>query len=300
MATDTVGMRTTPSSEAAMAGAARRRNAILATILLAPAILFFLFAFVVPLLDLLMQAFRPIGATGGFTLDNFSRVFLDPLGRKVLIDSIMLSAGTTVICLFLGFPLAYHAARSTPFMRSIILVLVSFPLLTSSVVRTFGWQVLLFPRGGLTTMLEAIGISDPPVLIGTHLGVMIALSEIFLPFMVLTLFAVIRTIDESIEEAAIDLGDPPFMVWWRVTLPLSRNGLIGGSLLVFSLAMSSYVTPKLIGQSRVLTLATTIFEQAIVLLRYPVAAAFAVVLLAITMVVSILATRAMQKQKEVF
>src|SRR5690606_31766778 len=97
---------------------------------------------------------------------------------------------------------------------------------------------------------------------------------------------------------AIDMGDPPFMVWWRVTIPLSRNGLFGGSLLGFSLAISSYVTPKLIGPSRVLTLSTTILAQAPVLVRYPVAVAFALAVLAITMIVSILATRAMQKQKE--
>jgi putative spermidine/putrescine transport system permease protein len=143
-----------------------------------------------------------------------------------------------------------------------------------------------------------VGIENPPVLIATKLGVVIALSEIFLPFMVLTLFGVIRTIDPAIEEAAIDLGDPPFLVWWRVTIPLAKNGILGGSLLVFSLTLSSYVTPKLVGQSRVLTLATTIFEQAIVLVRYETAAAFAVVLLALTLGISILATRAMQRQKE--
>lgn len=297
MALDVSNATALLSSEHEMERARGRRRFVLTVLLLAPAAVFFIFGFVVPLLDLLLLAFRPLDNAGSFTLDNFSRVFLDPLGRKILLDSLVISAWTTVVCLVIGFPLAYQAARGTALTRTIILMLVSFPLLTSSVVRTFGWQVLLFPNGALNTILEAIGIPDPPALIGTHPGVIVALSEIFLPFMVLTLFSVVRTIDESIEEAAIDLGDAPLMVWWRVTLPLARNGLVGGSLLVFSLAMSSYVTPKLIGQSRVLTLATTIFEQAIVLVRYPVAAAFAVVLLGITLVVSVFATRAMQMQK---
>ena len=164
-------------------------------------------------------------------------------------------------------------------------------------VRTFGWQALLLRNGVVSHLLETLGASGPTSLLGTQTGVVIALSEILLPIMVLVLYGVIRNVDPAVERAAVDLGDHPFIVWLRVTIPLSKHGIIGGFMLVFSLSLSSYATPKLIGQSRVSTLGTSVYEYAMTLSDYNTASVYACILLAITLAISFFAARLLTEKR---
>jgi ABC-type spermidine/putrescine transport system permease subunit I len=265
-----------------------RPERTLTWLLLAPAVLLYLVAFVLPQAGLLTRSVYPDDALG---LGAYAAALGDGYAVGVVVRTMAIGGSVALGCLVLGFPLAYQLARSTSRWRSALLGLTVFPLLTSAVVRTFGWQVLFYEEGLISGTLRSLGMDG--ALIGTNLGVVIALTEVLLPFMVLTLFGVIRGIPTELEDAAQDLGDSPAMAIARVTVPMARSGIVGGTLLVFSLAVSSYVTPALVGGARVQVLATSIYEQAISLVNYPNAAALAVVLLAITTLLAVAQSRVM-------
>ena len=261
-------------------------------LLLAPALGLFVVAFVLPQAGLLARSAYPDDQLG---TGAYATVLADAFGVRVVARTLLIGASVALACLLLGFPVAYQLARSSSRWRSLLLGLTVFPLLTSAVVRTFGWQVLFYREGLISTALRRVGLDVE--LIGSSAGVVIALTEVLLPFMVLTLFGVIRSIPAALEDAAQDLGDSPTRAVVRITVPLARGGILGGTLLVFSLAVSSFVTPALIGGSRVQIIATSIYEQAISLVNYPNAAAFAVVLLLLTTSLAVAQSRAMSKSE---
>lgn len=253
---------------------------------MAPALLLYAAVFVVPQAGLLAQSAYP---DGQLSVDAYAAVVGDAHGFGVLLRTLAVGAAVAGVCLLLGFPLAYQLARTTSRWRGVLLGLTVFPLLTSAVVRTFGWQVIFYRTGPISAALRVVGIDTE--LIGTTTGVVVALAEVLLPFMVLTLYGVIRGIPAALEEAAQDLGDSPARAALHVVLPLARGGIVGGTLLVFSLAASSYVTPALIGGARVQVVATALYQQAISLVNYPRAAALAVVLLVVTGAIAIAQSR---------
>jgi putative spermidine/putrescine transport system permease protein len=257
-------------------------------LLLAPALGLYVLAFVVPQAGLLAQSAYPDDQFGP---GAYAAVLDDAYGIAVVVRTLLIGASVALVSLLLGFPLAYQLARTSSRWRSFLLGLTVFPLLTSAVVRTFGWQVLFYREGIVSTALRHLGFDIE--LIGSGVGVVIALTEVLLPFMVLTLFGVIRGIPSSLEDAAQDLGDSPIRAVVRITVPLAKGGILGGTLLVFSLAVSSFVTPALVGGSRVQVMATAIYEHAISLVDYPTAAALAVVLLLLTTILAVAQSRAM-------
>lgn len=258
--------------------------------LLWPALILFFILFVLPQASLLGYSFRPDPQSEeqGITLENFSRFFGDPYYLRILGRTLVMGLGVTAICLVLGFPLAYWLARVESRWRTVLLTLTVFPLLTSAVVRSFGWMVILYRSGLVDQVFLRLGLADEPLeLMYTLPGVVIALTEVLMPFMVLTLYSVIQSIDRNLEEASMNLGAGPMTTLMRVILPLSAGGILSGSLLVFSLAISSFVTPSLVGGARVALMATLIQEQAITLVNWQFAAAVAAILL---LVVLLLAT----------
>ncbi|MBM9463027.1 ABC transporter permease [Aeromicrobium sp. YIM 150415] len=265
----------------------RRRISPTPWLLLIPGAVLYLLVFVVPQAGLLAQSISPDGVA--VTTEHYEAVLGDRFALGIIWRSIWIAALVAAACAVLGFPLAYQLSRSTSRFKGLLVALTLFPLLTSAVIRTFGWQVIFYETGPISTFFSWFGADV--TLIGSQAGVIIALTQVLLPFMVLTLQGVIRNIPVALEEAAQDLGDGPIAVFTRVLLPLSKGGLLGGSLLVFSLAISTYVTPALIGGARVQVVATTIYQQAISLVNYPRAAAFAVVLLVITGIVVLVQTR---------
>jgi ABC-type spermidine/putrescine transport system permease subunit I len=188
---------------------------------------------------------------------------------------------TTAACAILGFPVAYFLARAPARWLGVWLFLLVTPLMVSSVIRIFGWLVLLGRRGLVNATLETAGLSGVDLLHNVP-AVVVGLTELLLPFMVLPLMAAIETIPRSVEEAARNLGANSLQLFWRVLLPLSLPGLVSGSLLVYTVAISALVTPALMGGRRVRMLGNLVYDEVLTSMNWPFAASIAVVLLIVT------------------
>ncbi len=197
-----------------------------------------------------------------------------------------LSLIITVVCVALGFPLAVIMSRAGPRTRTVLLILIVLPLMTSVVIRTFGWLVILGPGGLLSLVLTQTGLADRPVsLMHTEAGVVIAMVQVLLPFLVLTTLGSMNRIPPDLEFAVRTMGAGFFASLRHVTLPLSLPGLVSGSLLVFALSISSFITPSLVGGVRLPVMASSIYQQVTGSFDWGFAAALSVALLAVTLVV---------------
>jgi putative spermidine/putrescine transport system permease protein len=227
------------------------------------------------------------GEPVALTLQHYHQALFDSFYLRNLYVTFKLGFVTTLLTLILGYPLAYQLARiRRPRVKTLWLVLILSPMLVGLVNRTYAWMAILSDNGLINSLLRSAGITQGTVpLMYNELGVIIALVHIFLPFMVLTVSGVIATVDPALEEAARNLGASKWRAFVHVTLPLSIPGVVAGSLLVFSLAISSYVTPILMGGFRVITLPIQIYEQVAALFNFPLAAAMGGVLLAISLVI---------------
>jgi ABC-type spermidine/putrescine transport system permease subunit I len=255
----------------------------------APAIGVFVFLFVIPQLELVATSF---GRPGPLTLSVYERFFGDAYYLRLLGRSLWLGAIVTLVTLLLGFPLAYWLARLESRWVPFLLLLVTFPLWVSALVRAFSWMVLFFRNGMLSRALQETGlVSSDFQLMFSFAGVVIALAQVLLPLMVITLYAVIRGIDEDLENAAMNLGASPGLTLWLVTMRLARGGIAAGALLVFSLSMSAFATPSLIGGARVPLISIAIYEQTLELLDWPFASAMSAVLLVVAVAVAFVSGR---------
>ena len=263
--------------------------------LLLPIIVISLVGFVAPVANLLVFSFQKAEATGallgGFTFDTWQDVIGDPYYRELIANSVGSGLLITLLDLVLSYPIALYLHRASGLRRTILLVLVISPLLLSAVVRTYGWIAILADNGLINHLLASFGIINPYRMVFNMSGVVVGLTEILMPYMILALLAGFGRLDLRAEEAAATLGAPPFTVFRRVTLPLSLPGILLGSLLCFVLAISSFITPKLLGGGRVFLLATEIYDQAIVTLNWPVAATLSGLILAIFGVALVAYTR---------
>ncbi|PSB64800.1 ABC transporter permease, partial [filamentous cyanobacterium CCP1] len=170
--------------------------------------------------------------------------------------------------------------------KGILTFLILLPLLTSSVVRTFGWVVILGRQGLMNSFLQSFGLIEEPIrLLFTHKGVMIAMTQIWLPLMILPIIASLAQIDPRLAAASASLGGGAWRTFWQITLPLTLPGIISGCLLVFALTVSSFVTPSIIGGGQVMYMPTLIYQQGVVLLNRPFAAAISAILLVMVLIV---------------
>jgi putative spermidine/putrescine transport system permease protein len=196
--------------------------------------------------------------------------------------SIALAAMITALTLVLSYPIAFFIHRAVSRWKGLLTIVAISPLLVSAVVRTYGWMVILGDQGLINGLLQFGGLIERPLrLINNTTGVVIGLVEILMPYMVLALMAGFGRLDRVYEEAAQSLGAGPWTTFRRIVLPLTVPGIALGCLLCFVLAISSFITPKLLGGGRVFLLATEIFDQAIVLLNWPLAATMSIVVLGI-------------------
>jgi putative spermidine/putrescine transport system permease protein len=217
------------------------------------------------------------------TLHHYARFFADGYYVGVLADTLLLGALVTLAALLLGYPLAYHLARTQSRAKPLLLVCILSPLLVGIVIRCYGWMILLADRGLINaTLIESGWLATPLPLMYNRFGVGVALVHVFLPFMVLSLTGVLKRIDPHALEAASTLGASPWRAFLEVTLPLSLPGILAGSLLVFSLAISSYVVPILLGGFKVQVLPMIVYEQILSVFDWPFGAAGAFVLLALS------------------
>jgi len=252
--------------------------------------------FVVPIACLIYLSFfsstGPATVGDQPTLGNYRHFFTDPFYFRILFNTFWLGATVVVCCLVIGYPTSYFLARTRSRWRGMLLFLVVAPLLVSAVVRNIGWFPILSDSGLVNWLLLKSGlVSQPLPLINNTTGVVIGLVHALLPFMILTLTTVIQRIEPDLEEAAASLGAGPVRTFAHVLLPLSLPGVIGGSLLVFTMAIAAYTTPVIMGGGRILVMSTFIGQQFRTVLDYALGATSAAVLMLLAGALSLLALR---------
>ncbi|NRG44332.1 ABC transporter permease [Bacillus sp. CRN 9] len=285
----------------------KRKSWVPGLLLLVPILLFLFGFFVVPMLYILYLSFISTDSLSGagavYSLQNYITLFTDSYYLSSLWITVKISLLSSLVALILGYPIALTMAKSTPRMRAIITLLIASPLLVSIVVRNFGWYLLLLPNGTINSFLMNIGIINKPLnLLFSELGVVIGLSNAYLPFMVLAIVTSLYNIDPSLEKASAILGASPLRSFFSITLPLSLPGIVSGCVLVFSLSMSAYVTPALMGGANVPVMPVVVYDQINNLLQWTFGSALSYVLLATTLISVFIFTRAFEKSKfkEVF
>lgn len=221
-----------------------------------------------------------VGISDTWELTHYVTFLTDEYTLKVLFRTLSIGVQVTALSLVLGFPLALWLSRLRGMSRAMLYLVIFVPLITSAVVRTFGWMILLSNNGALNASLKAIGIIDGPLaLLYTELGIVIALAEVLLPFMVLALDAALLNIDVHLYDAARSLGASRLRMLVQVTIPLAAPGIVSGSILVFMMSVSAYVTPSLVGGPQVPVMSTMIYQQSVSLLNWPFGAAMSFILL---------------------
>jgi putrescine transport system permease protein len=215
----------------------------------------------------------------GLSLDNYRLLGSDPLYLLSYVKSLQIAAFSTLMLLAVGYPIAYGMARTPRRLQAVLVVLVVLPFWTSFLIRIYAWMNILQRDGPLNELLMALHIvREPPVWLATDTAVYIGIVYSYLPFMVLPLYAVLEKLDESLLEAAADLGCPRWKTFWLVTLPLSAPGALAGVLLCFIPIVGEFVIPDLLGGSRAPMIGQTIWMEFFGNKDWPTAAAVAVVL----------------------
>ena len=249
-----------------------------------PYALFLLVLLLVPFANVAMYSVHTYSPTKVFlpelTLENYRKIF-DLYYARLFGRTLRLGLITTAVCVALGYPLAYWLARARPRVQALGLFLLIMPLMVSAVIRIFGWIVILGRKGLVNQVLMALGL-EPVKLLYTELAVVVGLVNIFVPFMVLPIMASIERIPPSLEEAAQNLGANWYRMFRRVILPLSLPGLISGCLLVYSLSISAFVTPALMGNARERMAGQQIYDEVLVSFNWPGASSLSLTLVLVT------------------
>jgi len=261
-------------------------------LLVLPATLLVLALMVAPLLVLARYSLNIFSPTelmiAAVTPENYRLAVADPYYRGIMGTTLQVAALCTGLSLVAAFPAAYALARMTGRWKSVLVLLTVFPLMVGNVVRAAGWMILLGNDGVANAVLGALGLTKGPVqLIYTPGAVVAGIVTVVLPYMILTLAAVIEAIPRSAEEAAANLGARPITVFRRVVLPLALPGVAAGCALVFILCMNAYATPVLLGGSQFKMMAPAIYEQFVRATNWPFGAALAFILLAVTLTLTL-------------
>jgi putative spermidine/putrescine transport system permease protein len=257
--------------------------------LAAPLALFFLVFFVAPLVQLFVLSLHNDAAGTVWGIGQYLHFLTDPFSLSVLGSTLLLGAEVTVLCLVLGFPIAWLYHRVGSRAQTIIILIVLLPLLTSVVVRTFAWIVILGRQGIINSTLLSIGAIDTPMrLLYTQVGVVLALAQVQMPLMTLPLITALGRIDMNLEDASCSLGAGSWRTFWRVVLPLSLPGVIAGCTLTYAAAITAFITQSLVGGGQMLFMPMYLYQQASTLQNWPFASAISIIfLLAVLAVVTV-------------
>jgi putative spermidine/putrescine transport system permease protein len=232
--------------------------------------------FVAPLAVLVLMSLH--GDGGGWGLEQYRKFLGDAFNLRILGETLLLGVKATLVCLLFGYPLAWLAARASPRAQALLVFLVVLPILTSVVVRTFSWIVILGKQGVLNKALLAAGLIDEPLkLLFSETGVVIVLAQVQLPLIVLPLLTTLTRIDPNLASASAALGAGEWRTFWKVTLPLSVPGVIAGCILAFAACVTAFVTQTLIGGARLVYMPLAIYQQATGANNWPLAAAMSVI-----------------------
>jgi len=293
-------MTTAPASEApakkfSLGRSLRENRVAQGLFLISPANIYLFVLIVIPLLMVTVLSFLSRGEYGQvvfkFNPDNYARLF-DAIYGKIMIFSLGVGVGTTVLCLLLGYPVAYYLARASARTRSLLLFLILLPFWTNFIIRIYAWMMILRSGGFLDSILMGMHITRGPLdLLYTPTAVMIGMVYEFLPFMVLPLYTSLEKVENSLLEAAADLGAPPWKAFLRVTLPLSVPGMIAGTILTFIPAMGMFVVSNLLGGAKTILIGNVIQNQFLTARDWPFGAAASMVLMLLTMVFTLYYTR---------
>lgn len=239
----------------------------------------------VPVFDLAAGWQALLAGLGELGFDNYLWLVEDELYIHAYLSSLRIAAISTFVVLVVGYPIAYAMARAPAHWRPLLLVLVILPFWTSFLIRVYAWIGILKKEGLLNLFLMAAGVIDEPLaVLNTEWAIHVGIVYSYLPFMVLPLYAALERMDESLLEAAADLGCRPARAFWQITVPLSRPGIIAGCLLVFIPVVGEFVIPDLLGGSDTLMVGKTLWDEFFINRDWPVASAVAIVLLLILIV----------------
>jgi putative spermidine/putrescine transport system permease protein len=248
------------------------------TPLLLPLAALFAAFFVAPLIVLVALSVSVDTAGTSLTAANYLKFFTDRFNYSILWDTLLLGVKATLVCLLFGYPIAWISARASARWQSVLVFLVILPILTSVVVRTFAWIVILGRQGVLNQVALALHLTQEPLrLLYTEPGVIMVLAQVQMPLMVLPILAVLTKIDPNLANASRVLGAGEWRTLWRVTLPLSLPGVIAGCILTYSACVTAFVTQTLIGGARLLYMPLHIYQQAVGANNWPFAAAISVI-----------------------
>ncbi len=233
------------------------------------------------------------------TLDSFKFLLTDKLYGITYLRSVLMAASATILCLLIGFPMAYAIARSSSAARSVLLLLIILPFWISFLLRVYAWMGLLNNYGVINNFLMWLGAIDQPIpIMYTDWAVYIGLVYSYLPFMILPLYATLERMDLDLVDAALDLGARPSQAFRDVTWPLARPGVIAGCLLVFIPAMGEYVIPYLLGGPESLLIGRVLFDEFFVNRDWPLASSVAIVLLMLLVIPIVFLQRSQAKDAE--
>jgi putative spermidine/putrescine transport system permease protein len=248
-----------------------------ALLLLLPGLAFLLVGFLVPSLAMLVA---PPGVGTGEVLGRVGQMLTDPYDLRIIGRTVGLGLIVTVVCIVLGFPIAYLLARSTSRWSSVLLALAIFPLLLSNVVRTFGWLVVLGSQGAIGQLLVGLGLVDrAPQLLYTELAIVLGLTQLFLPLAIISCYSAVAQVDAGLDDAARGLGASRSRTFWGIVVPLAAT-------LVFAGSVTAYTTPYLLGGSSQRMLSTQLFSYSSVTIDWAGASATALIMTVLVFVVS--------------
>lgn len=272
---------------------ARRKGQAAPYQLAAPAFLFVVILFIVPLIMMLRLSLYRYDAAQMYiqalTLENYVKFFKDEFYQQVLWRTLWISAVTTFFCLIGGSAVAYYMARTrSVFVQRYLIIAIVLPLFMGSVARTAGWIIILDNKGLLNFLLQQFGLATQTLrLLYTPGAVITGLTSVLLPYMIVTLNSVMHNIDASLEEASQNLGASALTTFRRIVIPLLMPGIFAGSVLCFILSMNAYATPILLGGPKFYMMAPAIYTQMSANMNWPFAAALAFILIALTMILTV-------------
>ena len=257
-------------------------------LLVAPALLWLSIFFVIPLLIVVAVSFAgrtPYGQViFSFTIDNYLR-FLEPLYLKIFADTLVVAIVTTLATILMGYPLAYTIAQLPKKWQQPGLILVMIPFWINFLIRSYAWVIILRSQGVVNTLLLNLGLIDQPLqMLYNDMAVMLGMVYALLPFMVLPIYTALTRIDYSLVEASLDLGARPLKTFFSVIVPLTKGGIIAGSMLVFIPAVGEFVIPELLGGPDSIMIGRVLWQGFFNNRDWPVASAVAIVMLLLLIV----------------
>jgi len=287
--------RDQPIPAVAKSATARAYNPFISTLLVAPLAVLLMGAFFYPIGRVLANSVWQ----SGFTLTYYQHIFTNALYLHVLVRTLRIALIVTLLTLVLGYPVAYVLTELKGWRATLVAACVLMPLWTSVLVRSYAWTVLLQRNGVVNSWLRGIGLIDEPLtLLYTEGAVLLAMTQVLLPFMILPIYSTMRGIPRDLVPASQSLGAGPFAAFRYVLLPLSLPGVAAGSVIVFVLALGFFITPALVGGPQTLLIATLIGQQVTELSNLPFASALAGTLMAIALILILAFNRVLRLNRE--